>query len=67
MGETDFCAQFIATWITALIAPSPKALSNSNPEKSGSGSWVGTTIMNDSAEAVASCTTVTLRTSTLPA
>ncbi|MCY1465483.1 hypothetical protein D9M71_836320 [compost metagenome] len=67
MGETDFCAQFIATWITALMAPSPRALASSSQEKSGMRSWVGTIIRNDSNEAVASCTTVTRRTSTWPA
>ncbi|MCY1176616.1 hypothetical protein D9M73_168950 [compost metagenome] len=53
--------------MTALMAPRPRALSSSSQEKSGSGSWVGSTIKNDSTEAVASCTTVTRRTSTLPA
>ncbi len=67
MGETLCCAQFIATWITALVKPRPTALNSSNQENPGNASPIGTTIRNDNSDAVANCTTVTRRTSTCPA
>ncbi|CUJ40937.1 Uncharacterised protein [Achromobacter xylosoxidans] len=64
VGDTDFCAQFIVSWITALARPSPIAPPAHSHENSGTASPSAGISANDTSPAVSSCTAVTRRLST---
>ena len=67
VGDTLRCAQFMVTWIMALKIPSPSATTTRPVDIGGTDSPAGTIVAKATSEAVASCTTVTRLTSTLPA